>query len=80
MDERTRLLNAGVGVRIPSAVPIVDVDRNVGDSFFTLAANNVSLERYRRELDKCVLLCANCHHEIHAGILTLDCGACSSTG
>lgn len=30
-----------------------------------------SWERTRRELDKCVLICANCHREIHAGIMQL---------
>lgn len=28
-----------------------------------------SWERTKKELDKCVLVCANCHREIHAGIL-----------
>ncbi len=30
-----------------------------------------SWERLREEADKCVLLCANCHREIHAGVTQL---------
>ena len=30
-----------------------------------------SWERVREEVDKCILLCANCHREFHAGKLQL---------
>ena len=30
-----------------------------------------SWEKVREEIDKCILLCANCHREIHAGIAAL---------
>jgi len=30
-----------------------------------------SWEKTKEELDKCILVCANCHREIHAGILQL---------
>ena len=28
-----------------------------------------SWEKTRKELDKCLLVCANCHREIHSGLL-----------
>jgi hypothetical protein len=34
-----------------------------------------SLEKLKAEADKCVLVCANCHREIHGGVATLPCGA-----
>ena len=30
-----------------------------------------SWKKIKREADKCVLVCANCHREIHAGIVQL---------
>jgi 5-methylcytosine-specific restriction endonuclease McrA len=39
---------------------------------FTLAALGItrSLDAMRREIRKCVLLCANCHAEIEGGVVT----------
>ena len=31
-----------------------------------------SWERTKQELDKCVLVCSNCHREIHVGLLQLS--------
>jgi 5-methylcytosine-specific restriction endonuclease McrA len=30
-----------------------------------------SWDKIKKELDKCILVCANCHRELHAGILQL---------
>ena len=30
-----------------------------------------SFERLKKEVEKCAVLCANCHRKVHAGILTL---------
>lgn len=36
---------------------------------FTIAARvSVSAEALKREIEKCILVCANCHREIHAGL------------
>lgn len=32
---------------------------------FGLTGNTYSLERQKAEADKCILVCANCHREIH---------------
>ena len=31
-----------------------------------------SLEKNKEEVDKCILVCANCHREIHEGLIDLD--------
>ena len=40
-------------------------------SFGQIRANPVSQEKVIVELQKCILLCSNCHKEVHAGIVSL---------
>lgn len=38
---------------------------------FNIGGKSWSLERLKIEVDKCILVCANCHGEIHDGLLIL---------
>lgn len=31
-----------------------------------------SIEKNKKEVDKCILVCANCHREIHSGLIEID--------
>ena len=39
---------------------------------FKISGRSVSFNTIITELNKCILVCANCHREIHAGLINLD--------
>ena len=39
---------------------------------FNISGRSISFDKLRVELDKCVMVCANCHREIHAGLLSIE--------
>lgn len=40
---------------------------------FTLSTNaNIGFDKAKEEIKKCILVCANCHREIHANMLNVD--------
>lgn len=46
---------------------------NSEEKEFTISnGNNISWERTREELKKTILVCANCHREIHEGIIDVS--------
>lgn len=36
--------------------------------------STITIEKMRREAKKCILVCANCHAEIHAGVIKIPAG------
>jgi predicted HNH restriction endonuclease len=45
------------------------LDTNKKDFGLSVRGLTRSWERIKKELDKCILVCSNCHKEIHGGLL-----------
>ena len=46
------------------------IDPNIKS--FSISGGTKSLDKLKQEVDKCILVCANCHREIHAGIIDIN--------
>lgn len=44
---------------------------NPAEKDFSLSTRLISFENAKIELDKCICVCANCHREIHAGLIKM---------
>ena len=58
--------------RSSAALDFHHLDENKKDFGISLDGITRSWEKVQKELEKCVLVCANCHREIHAGVLQLS--------
>lgn len=57
--------------RCAAAFDLHHIDGSKKEFGIGLGGITRSWERVRAEADKCVLLCANCHRELHAGLISL---------
>lgn len=48
------------------------LDPSLKDFSISAKGYTRSFENVRKELDKCILVCSNCHKEIHAGLIDLN--------
>jgi len=53
-----------------SALHFHHKDSNEKD--FTISGKSYSFEKLKKEVDKCVLVCSNCHSEIHDGLVNIQ--------
>jgi 5-methylcytosine-specific restriction endonuclease McrA len=44
---------------------------NPNSKDFTISGKSLSFEKLKYEVDKCILVCSNCHSEIHAGLINV---------
>jgi hypothetical protein len=47
------------------------LDPNEKDFSISRSGHCTAWDKVKLELDKCILVCANCHREIHAGLITI---------
>lgn len=60
--------------RLSGALELHHLDPSKKDFGLSVRGLTRSWEKIKGELDKCVLLCANCHREIHGGLIDLKGG------
>ena len=46
--------------------------KNPSEKDFTISGKSLSFEKLKEEVDKCMLVCSNCHCEIHDGMINVD--------
>ncbi len=57
--------------RCPGALEFHHKDPKKKEFAISVRGLTRSWEKIQKELEKCVLICANCHREVHAGIAQL---------
>jgi hypothetical protein len=57
--------------RCQEAMEFHHLDGSMKDFGISHKGYTRSWRRVKSELDKCIMLCANCHREVHAGLLQL---------
>jgi hypothetical protein len=59
--------------KCPDALEFHHIDPSTKDfTFGSVSAHPKSWDKILQELQKCLLLCSNCHREVHAGVLSID--------
>ncbi|UCG92864.1 MAG: HNH endonuclease [candidate division WOR-3 bacterium] len=58
--------------RCPEAMEFHHLNGSKKDFGISHKGYTRSWEKVKVELDKCIMLCANCHREVHAGLLQLS--------
>lgn len=54
-----------------AALEFHHLDPNEKDFSLSYKGHCTAWEKVKEELDKCILVCANCHREIHAGLIKI---------
>lgn len=57
--------------RCPDALDFHHTDPRKKEFGLAVGGLTRSWDKIKKEIDKCVLICANCHREVHAGISQL---------
>lgn len=63
--------------REPCCLELHHIDDNEKDFNLSYAWMSFGLPKFIDEVNKCIVLCSNCHKKIHKGVLTLPANVCT---